>query len=192
MQTECSNHDFEFEGFAGRKVVGGFNGGAITSNAGALLLRQTLKATALISQAAACFTDHRQPNKTQHKLETLIGQRITGIALGYEDLNDHDALRHDPVLALLSDRLEPKRADCAALAGKSTLNRLEHAPESAPTRYNKIAHGPAKLKALFVELFLQAHAAPRKRIILVLDATDDPLHGRQEGPFFHGYYRCYC
>ena len=114
-----------------------------------------------------------------------------GIALGYEDLNDHDELRHDPVMAALAGKLEARREDCAPVAGKSTLNRLELSRQT-PTRYRKISHEPAAIEALFVDLFLEAHARPPKQIILDLDATDDPLHGHQEGRFFHGYYDCYC
>lgn len=114
-----------------------------------------------------------------------------GIALGYEDLIDHDQLRHDPVMAVLGGKLEARRADCAPLAGKSTLNRLELSrPE--PTRYHKISYDAAAIEALFVELFLDAPAVPPPQITLDLDATDDPLHGHQEERFFHGYYDCYC
>jgi hypothetical protein len=127
-----------------------------------------------------------------HSLRTLIGQRIIGLALGYEDVNDHDALRFDPVLALFSDRLEPRRSDCAALGGKSTLNRLEHAPRQDIDRYHKIAVTEGAVEDLFIDLFLDAHGKPPKEIVLDLDATDDPLHGHQEGRFFHGYYDCYC
>lgn len=192
MQTQCSSDQFEFEGFDGRRVVAAFDGGAISSDAGALLLRHTDKAIGLFSRVAACFEDYRDPSQTVHELESMVGQRIAGIALGYEDISDHDELRHDPVLSLLSDQLEPKRSDCAGLAGKSTLNRLEHAPEGCLGRYHKIRHDAAAFKNLFVDLFLEAYAKPPKRIILDLDATDDRLHGHQEGRFFHGYYDCYC
>jgi hypothetical protein len=121
----------------------------------------------------------------------MLMQRICGIALGYEDLVDHDELRHDPVLAALAGKLEARRKDCAPLAGKSTLNRLEHAP-LVPSPYHKIDHDGAAIEGRFVELFLEAHKTPPKEIILDLDATDDPLHGHQEGRFFHGYYDCYC
>ena len=114
------------------------------------------------------------------------------LTVPYEDIDDHDELRHDPVLGLLADSLQPRRSDCAALAGKSTLNRLEHAPEGAPGRYHKIGHDAAAIEDLFVDLFLEAHTKPPKRIILDLDATDDAVHGHQEGRFFHGYYDCYC
>ena len=192
MQTQCISDQFEFEGFDGRRVVAAFDGGAISSDAGALLLRHTDQAIGLFSRVASCFLDQRDQSQTVHSLESLVGQRIAGIALGYEDINDHDELRHDPVLALLSDTLEARRSDCASLAGKSTLNRLEHAPENGPGRYHKIAHDGAALESLFVDLFLEAHDKPPKRIILDLDATDDRLHGHQEGRFFHGYYDCYC
>jgi len=122
---------------------------------------------------------------------TLVGQRVIGIALGHEDLVDHDRLRHDPVMAILAGKLAARRAACAPLAGKSTLNRLEHAP-AGPDRYRKIGHDPAAIERLPVELFLDAHRSPPKEIVLDLDATDDPLHGHQEGRFFHGYYSCYC
>ena len=192
MQTDCNSDHLAFESFDGRRIVAAFDGGAITSNAGALLLRHTDKAIDLFDRVAACFSDWRDQGQVVHGLPALVGQRIVGIALGYEDVEDHDELRHDPVLALLSDKLAPKRADCAALAGKSTLNRLEHAPEGAPTRYHKIGHDQEAIEHLFVDLFLEAHKKPPQEIILDLDATDDPIHGHQEGRFFHGYYDCYC
>jgi hypothetical protein len=123
---------------------------------------------------------------------TLVGQRVFGIALGYEDLIDHDQLRHDPVLAVLAGKLEAGRVDCAPLAGKSTLIRLEHPPSGASSRYHRIGHDGEAIERLFVDLFLAAHARAPKQIILDLDATDDPIHGDQEGRFFHGYYDGYC
>ena len=128
----------------------------------------------------------------EHRLPALIGQRVFAIAPGYEDLIDHDELRFDRVLATLSGKLEARRADCAPLAGKSTLNRLEHAPAGTATRYHRIGHDGEAIERLFVDLFLDAHASPPREIILDVDATDDPLHGHQEGRFFHGYYDCYC
>jgi hypothetical protein len=122
-----------------------------------------------------------------HPLRTLVGQRIVGIALGYEDVVDHDELRFDPVLALFSDRLERRRPGCAALGGKSTLNRLEHAPGDGGARYHRIGHDPHAIEDLFVDLFLDAHTKAPREIVLDLDVTDDPLHGHQEGRFFHGY-----
>jgi hypothetical protein len=192
MQTHCICEQLEFEDFDGRKVIAAFDGGAITSDAGAVLLRQTDRAIGLFDRMAACFIDRRNPDCTVHGLRSLIGQRVTAIALGYEDVDDHDTLRHDPVFALLSESLTPKRSDCAPLAGKSTLNRLEHAPVGAPTRYHRIAHDRDAIESLFVDLFMEAHDKPPNRIVLDLDATDDPVHGQQEGRFFHGYYGCYC
>jgi hypothetical protein len=192
MQTECSQDSFDFASLGGRKVTAAFDGGAITSNAGALLLRETDRVLGLSRQAAACFKDSRRQDRIEHEVETLVAQRIHGIALGYEDLNDHDELRHDPVLGLLSGKLEARRGDCAVLAGKSTLNRLEHAPRSDDDRYCKLSVDEGAMKKLFVSLFLKSHATPPNRIVLDLDATDDPIHGDQEGRFFHGYYKCYC
>jgi hypothetical protein len=196
MATECRQDSFDFGTVAGRSVVGTFDGGVISSDAGALLLGATDKAIRLVERFAACFSDARNAQLIEHRLATLIGQRLFAIALGYEDLNDHDQLRHDPVMAVLAGKLKARRKQCAAVAGKSTLSRLEHAPEEgpayAPARYHKISHDARAIEALFVELFLEAHRRQPERIILDLDATDDPLHGHQEGRFFHGYYDCYC
>jgi len=191
MPTECSPELFEFAPVERRTVVAGFDGGAITSDAGALLLRATDRAIGLIGRFAECFIDRRRPELVEHLVTTLVGQRVFGIALGYEDINDHDELRHDPMMAVLADKLQAWRTDCAPVAGKSTLNRLELSRET-PTRYHKIAHDPRGIEGLFVTLFLEAHKTAPKEIILDLDATDDPLHGHQEGRFFHGYYDCYC
>jgi hypothetical protein len=191
MPTECSPTLFDFAPVESRKVVASFAGGAITSDAGALLLGATDKALGLTRRLAACFTDHRNPDLIEHSVETLLIQRIIGIALGYEDLNDHDELRHDPIMAVLVGKLAASRSDCAPVAGKSTLNRLELSKPD-PSRYAKIAADPAATEALFVDLFLDAHDGPLAEITLDLDATDDPLHGHQEGRFFHGYYDGYC
>ena len=191
MPTECSAERFDFGLVGRRKVVGSFDGGAITSDAGALLLGTTDRAIGLVDRLAACFTDYRKPELIEHRVATLVGQRVFGIALGYEDLNDHDELRRDPVMAVLAGKLEAVRANCAPVAGKSTLNRLELSRETA-TRYHKIAADPNAIESLFVTLFLEAHKTPPAEIILDIDATDDPLHGHQEGRFFHGYYDCYC
>jgi DDE family transposase len=192
MPTECSQDSLDFARLGSRKVTAAFDGGAMTSNAGALLLRETDRAIGLSRQAAACFTDGRRQDRIEHSVETLLAQRIHGIALGYEDLNDHDELRHDPVVGLLSGKLEARRSDCAVLAGKSTLNRLEHTPKADDDRYRKLTVDEGAMKRLFVSVFLKSHATPPNRIILDLDATDDPIHGDQEGRFFHGYYKCYC
>ena len=191
MQTECSAERSLFGRVEGRSVVAEFDGGALTSDAGGLLLGAADQRLGLVRRIARCFRDARDPRLVEHSVATLIGQRVFGIALGYEDLNDHDELRHDPLMAVLAGKLEARREDCAPVAGKSTLNRLELSRER-PTKYRKIAHEPAAIEALFVDLLLEAHDRPPQQIILDLDATDDPLHGDQEGRFFHGYYDCYC
>jgi len=191
MPTECSAERFEFGEVAGRVVVADFDGGAITSDAGALLLGAADRAIRLTERFVACFTDRRSPDHIEHDVRTLLLQRVVGIALGYEDLIDHDQLRHDPVLAVLAGKLAARRAGCTPLAGKSTLNRLELSRPDA-TRYHRISHDPGAIETLFVDLFLDAHGKPPAQITLDLDATDDPLHGHQEGRFFHGYYDCFC
>ncbi len=191
MRTECSADLFGFAAVEGRQVVGGFDGGAITSDAGALLLGAADRAIKLTERFAACFHDTRRQHLIEHEVVTLLTQRVFGIALGYEDLNDHDELRHDPMMAVLAGKLAARREDCAPVAGKSTLNRLELS-RLQPTRYHRISHNPIAIKRLLVELFVDAHERPPQQIILDLDATDDPVHGEQEGRFFHGYYDCYC
>ena len=191
MPTECSPELFGFSPVEGREVVAAFDAGAITSDAGALLLGATDRTIGMMDRFALCFHDVRCPELIEHEVVTLVGQRVFGIALGYEDLNDHDELRHDPLMAVLAGKLEARRQDCAPVAGKSTLNRLELSCLE-PTRYHKISHNPVAIKGLFVDLFLEAHDRAPNQIILDLDATDDPVHGEQEGRFFHGYYDCYC
>jgi hypothetical protein len=191
MPTECTSDLFGFAPVAGREVVASFDGGTVTSDAGALLLGATDRTIDLVHRFAACFQDRRCPELIEHQVATLIGQRVYGLALGYEDLIDHDHLRHDPVMAVLAGKLEAGRSDCAPVAGKSTLNRLELS-RPLPTRYHKISHDPEEIERLFVTLFLEAHRSPPQQIVLDLDATDDPLHGHQEGRFFHGYYDGYC
>jgi hypothetical protein len=178
MPTQCNPNLFAFAPAEGRPVVASFDGGAITSDAGALLLGATDRVLGLTRRLAACFKDSRDLAYTEHAVETLVMQRIVGIALGYEDLNDHDQLRHDPVLATLAGKLAASRRDCAPLAGKSTLNRLELSRDE-PGRYARIAADTAAIEALFVDLFLDAHAKAPAQITLDLDATDDPLHGQQ-------------
>jgi hypothetical protein len=145
----------------------------------------------MMDRFAACFHDTRRQDLIEHEVATLVGQRVFAIALGYEDLNDHDALRHDPLMGVLAGKLAARRTDCAPVAGKSTLNRLELS-QLAPTRYHKISHNPVAIRNVFVDVFLEAHGRAPRQIILDLDATDDPVHGEQEGRFFHGYYDCYC
>ncbi len=191
MPPECIPDLFGFAAVEGRRVEASFDGGAITSDAGGLLLGMTDRAIGLIDRFAQCFRDHRDPDLIEHTVRTLVGQRVLGLAMGYEDLNDHDHLRHDRLLAVLLGKLEAKRSDCAPIAGKSTLNRLELSrPE--PTKYQKISHDGAAIETLLVDLFVEAHRRAPRQIVLDLDATDDPLHGQQEGRFFHGYYDSYC
>src|SRR5882724_10785814 len=191
MPTECSAELFDFGMVEGRAVEAAFDAGLVTSEAGALLLGATDRAIGMMGRFAKCFHDVRRPDLIEHEVKTLLGQRVFAIALGYEDLNDHDQLRHDPMMAVLAGKLEARRADCAPVAGKSTLNRLERSVLE-PTRYHRISHNPFAIRKLFVDLFLEAHERAPAQIILDLDATDDPLHGHQEGRFFHGYYDCYC
>jgi hypothetical protein len=187
-----------FQPLGQREVCARFDGGAITSDGGALLLGEAERLTGALHQFAACFTDHRDPDALEHTVLQLVSQRVYGLALGYEDLNDHDALRLDPLLATLVGKTDPTGQDRLRaqdkgkpLAGKSTLNRLELTPPeaNAGSRYHKIVARPEAIERLFVDLFLQAHATPATEIVLDLDATDDPLHGHQEGRFFHGYYQ---
>ena len=191
MPTECSNEVFQFPDVEKKAVVAGFDGGKITSDAGILLLGQADRVIGMTKRLAGCFTDTRDVRFIEHTVTTLVRQRVFGIALGYEDLNDHDELRHDPVLATALGKLEANRKDCAPAAGKSTLNRLELS-RALPTRYHKIAHNAEAIEHLLVDLFLESHKQAPEEIILDLDATDDPIHGHQEGRFFHGYYDCYC
>lgn len=191
MPTQCSARPHAFARVENRSVVAAFDGGAVTSDAGALLLGSTDRAVRLLDRFAGCFTDHRRSDLIEHEVSTLVGQRVFGIALGYEDLNDHDQLRHDPVMTTLAGKLEAHREGCAPLAGKSTLNRLELS-STEPTRYHRISHDPQAIEDLFVTLFLEAHKKAPRQITLDLDATDDPIHGNQEGRFFHGYYDSYC
>src|ERR1700719_4724646 len=191
MRTECRADLFGFVPVEGRAVVAAFDGGKMTSEGGGMLLGATERAIGLVARFAGCFTDYRAADLVEHTVASMVGQRVLGIALGYEDLIDHDQLRHDPVMAVLGGKLEAKRSDCAPLAGKSTLNRLE-LNRAEPSRYHKISYDAALIEAVFVDVFLDAHAVPPPQITLDLDATDDPLHGHQEGRFFHGYYDNYC
>jgi hypothetical protein len=188
LTTECTQSEFKFERHFSRSVVARFDGGTMTSDGGALLLRRTDRRLNLLPRAAACFCDRRHPAYVEHSVEQLIAQRVYGLALGYEDLSDHDQLRHDPLLAVVSGK---SRVGEELLAGKSTLNRLELSTEEAD-RYKKIECQTEALDALLVEVFLEAHAAAPERIVLDLDVTDLTLHGHQEGRFFHGYYDSYC
>ena len=190
--TECIPKSFAFASVGARELVARFDGGHVVSDGGALLLGEVERQTGLLHRFAACFTDQRDPLRIEHSVEQLVKQRVYGLALGYEDLNDHERLRRDPLLAVLSGKTEP---DQEPLAGKSTLNRLELTrprADAAQRRYQKILFDPESADRLLVDLFVEAHAKSPHEIILDLDATDDPLHGQQEGRFFHGYYGHYC
>src|SRR3954453_18114634 len=201
MTTECNSTYLDFPMLGSRQVLADFDGGDISSDGGALLLRETEMLTGIVRQFAACFSAPRDPGLLEHPVAPLLAQRIYGLALGYEDLNDHDDLRRDPLLAAVvgkddpTGKARPRQRDRGKpLAGESTLNRLELTPVGADkrSRYKKIACRTRDVERLFVTLFLQAHAKPPERIILDLDATDDPVHGHQLGRFFHGYYKGYC
>ncbi len=187
MPTECSQGELDLGRSDGRRLVGAFDGGAITSNGGVVLLALADRRIGLSERLARCFTDLRLPEAVTHTIPDLLRQRIFAIALGHEDLIDHDALRADPALAAVLDK------PGGTLAGKSTLNRLEHAGKiRSDSRHHKLDHDTSAIEHLFVDLFLDAHREPPLRIVLDLDATDDPVYGAQEGRHFHGYYDCYC
>jgi Transposase DDE domain group 1 len=199
--TECSQTEFKFHALFSREVIARFNGGQISSDGGSLLLREVERRTRIIERFAGCFQDYRAANRIEHRVPELVAQRVYALALGYEDLNDHDQLRADPLLAVLAGKRDPAGQDRKqerdrgkALAGKSTLNRWEltRADANQQERYAKIVMDRAAVDRLLVEIFLEAHATAPEEIVLDLDATDDPLYGQQEGRFFHGYYGHYC
>ncbi len=201
MKTECTQEPFAFHPLNQREVRGQFDGGAITSDAGGLLLREVEKRTNIIGQFASCFTDYRDAELVEHGVAELVGQRIYGLALGYEDLNDHEEMRRDPLLAVLVEKEDLTGEDRrrasdqgTALAGKSTLNRMElgGAKMREKERYKKIILDETAVDRMLVDIFLQAHSGAPKEIVLDLDSTDIPLHGEQEDRFFHGYYGHYC
>jgi hypothetical protein len=201
MKTQCNEHLFAFQAQNRRDVVATFDGGTISTDGGALLLQQVEQLTGIIAGFAKCFTDHRNQDLIEHTVKQLVAQRIYALALGYEDLNDHDQLRHDPLLAVLAGKDDPTGSDRSrerdkgkALAGKSTLNRLELTPISAnsSSRYKKITVNRNTVDKFFVDVFLCSFDKAPKQIIIDLDATDDTIHGQQLGRFFHGYYGDYC
>jgi hypothetical protein len=201
MDTQCNGTQLEFQGIGRRKVQAAFDGGHVTSDGGVLLLREMDARLGLTKQVAQCFTDYRDSGRVEHKLKPLLGQRIYGIALGYGGLNNHDDLSRDPMLAMalgIEDVEGQKRRRNSdkgkALASSSTVNRVEltRANASSKERYKKIVYHPEKMEQLFIDVFLDAYTQAPKEVILDFDATDDPIHGNQEGRFFHGYYGCYC
>ena len=201
MSTDCTAQKFLFQAPGRRQTVAAFDGGTITSDGGAVLLQQVDHKRQILRHFAECFQDARDPRQIEHSVEQLLRQRIFALALGYEDLNDHDELRLDPLLATVVGKRDPGgrhrrqgRDRGKALAGKSTLNRLEwgSTQEIEDDRYRRIAVDGAAVDRFFVERFVETSKTPPKQIILDVDATDDPLHGQQEGRFFHGYYGHYC
>src|SRR6266852_945355 len=188
--TECNQSQFEFEAHFTRRVVAEFSGERLTTEGGALLLRAADRKIGLLRRVVRCFTDARAPQRIEHELSEMLVQRIYGLALGYEDLNDHEELRNDPLLGMLAGRRDRN----APLAGKSTLNRLERTTSEvfSASRYHKIGYSPEAIDELLVDIFLEAHRTAPREIVLDLDATDTPLHGEQEARFFHGYYHHYC
>jgi hypothetical protein len=196
--TECNQESFEFEELFSRQVVARFDGGTISSDAGGLLLRETDRRIRLLKRLRDCFRDGQNPARVEHRLEPMLAQRIYALALGYEDLNDHDQLREDPLLAVLAGKSDPtgqdrkrQRDKGKPLAGKSTLNRLEHGI-ATPDHYKKVNYDAEAIDRLLVDLWLEAHTQAPEEVILDLDTTDVALHGHQEGRFFHGYYNHYC
>jgi Transposase DDE domain group 1 len=186
--TECNQSSFEFASHFSRQVVARFDGGTITTDGGGLLLRETDRRLNLLPRLAECFLDGRSPLLVRHTVEQLVSQRVYGLALGYEDLNDHEQLRQDPLLRVLAGKAD---VEDSPLAGKSTLNRLELS-DGTPDRYKKITFWKEGIDELLVKVFVESFTSPPEEIILDVDATDLPLHGEQEGRFFHGYYDSYC
>jgi hypothetical protein len=184
--TECNQEVFRFAAHFSRRVEAGFTAGQVSSDGGALLLREVDRKINLLGRLAGCFTDGRDPRLIEHTLSEMLSQRIYGLALGYEDLNDHEQLRSDPLIGLLSG----KRGLDEPLAGKSTLNRLELVGRTG--RYHKIGYAAEAIDSLLADLYIESHAATPERIVLDLDATDIPLYGHQPERFFHGYYDSYC
>lgn len=187
--TECNQERFKFASTSGtRQIVAEFSGGTITTDAGSLLLKETDTKLSLLTRFSQCFTDRRSPLLIEHSLEQMLRQRVYGLALGYEDLNDHESLRLDPLLAVMAGKAEP---GTDLLAGKSTLNRMELGT-GTPSRYKKITFWRDSVDELLVDLFLEAHPVAPAEIVLDIDTTDMALHGNQEDKFYHGYYKDYC
>ena len=198
MKTVCRTPQLNLKALYSRNIVAKFDGGRITSDSGSFLLRELEQRTHILKRLSVCFTDYRNPKFVEHTVEALIKQRVFGIAMGYEDLNDHDHLREDHLLGVLCEKQDPTGSDRfmerdrgKSTAGKSTLNRLELGAVTI-NRYKKIAPNMEAIDDLLVDLFIESYASAPREIILDLDATDDRIHGHQEGRFFHGYYDDYC
>lgn len=194
--TPCVPEQFTFGRVESRQVIVNFEGGTVTSDAGLTLIAALDQKRQITSRFAACFQDYRDPARVEHSVETMVAQRVYGLVQGYEDLNDHDQLRHDPMFAVALGKLISTDAACAPMAGKSTLNRIEHCPSKVTnrkeSRYHRIGHDPEAIEKLFVELFLESYNKPPKQIVLDLDVTDDQVHGQQEQAFFNTYYGGVC
>ena len=194
--TKRIGNQFNFGSFKGRKVIADFTGGKITSDAGIVLLAELDKKLKITEKFAKCFRDHRDPSYVEYSVHKLLSQRVYGIGLGYEDVNDHDKLRYDPVLAIALGKLDCINSTPDILAGKSTINRLEYCPETIlnqkSSRYHKIEHDPKAIEKAFVEIFLASYKKPPREIVLDMDVTDDQVHGNQEGAFFNPYYKGVC
>lgn len=195
-KNDCIPEQLIFEQVKSCPAVVDFNGKPVTSDAGLTLIAELDRKREITSRLAACFKDYREPNKVLHPINSLIAQRIYGLIMGYEDINDHETLRHDPIFALAVGKAVNSELQSITLAGKSTLNRLEHCPEDvsdrADSRYHRIEHNAEAIKTLLVELFLESYRKPPRQIILDLDVTDDLIHGNQEETFFNTYYKGYC
>jgi hypothetical protein len=191
VKTECNPKPLEFDSVGRRKLVAAFDGEHISSDGGLVLLHRVDQRFGLMRKFAECFKDLRRPELIEHSVEELVRQRVFGIACGYEDLVDHETLRNEPLLAAVVGKAEPQQQ---ALASPSTLNRLELTPADATSeaRYRKVVYDGPAIEHFFVDAFLDAHPEPLGQVVLDLDATDDPIHGTQEGRFFHGYYGNYC
>jgi hypothetical protein len=190
VKTECTPKQLEFDAVGRRKLVAAFDAEHISSDGGLALLHRTDGRFGLMRKFAACFRDLRVPELVHHTVEELVRQRVFALACGYEDLVDHAALREDPLLAAVVGKADPAQK----LASPSTLNRLELTPAdaTAEARYRKVVYDAQAIERFFVDAFLDAHPRPLREVVLDLDATDDPIHGTQEGRFFHGYYGNYC
>jgi hypothetical protein len=195
-KTDCIPEQFKFEREKSRSVIVNFKGGTVTSDAGLSLIAELDRKRKITSRFAACFKDYREPNRIEHSIESLVGQRVYGLIMGYEDLNDHEQLRYDPMFALAVGKIIGSENEAVILAGKSTLNRIEHCPETvecrASCRYHRIGHDVQAIERLLVDLFLESYQAAPPYIVLDLDVTDDLVHGNQEQAFFNTYYGGYC
>ena len=194
--THYSLNQFNFGSIKGRKVIADFTGGRITSDAGIILLADKNKKLRITAKFAECFRDYRDSSYVEYSVHQLLAQRVYGIGLGYEDVNDHDKLRYDPALAIALEKLDFINSQKTGLAGKSTINRLEYCPETIinqkSSRYHRIEPDPKAIEKAFVEIFLSSYKKPPREIVLDMDVTDDQVHGNQEGAFFNPYYHGVC